>query len=218
MKKRETSNFYPILINLKRFPCLVIGGGEVALRKVQTLLLYNAKITVLSPKICTTLKKLISLNNIKIIRKPYSREYIKNFKVIFSATNNRKVNEQVHSDCSKENKLLNVVDVPDLCDFILPAVVKRGDLSISVSSQGSAPFYAKEIKNKLNHIFPDYYEDIINLAGYYRKLVMNSNKIKSFKQKDKAFKQFFLFDWKKILASEGKKKANEYVNNIFKEL
>ena len=218
MKKSKISNFYPILINLQRFPCLIIGGGEVALRKVQTLLLFNAKMTVLSPKICKPLKELIKTNKLKIIIKPYSKEYIKDYKIIFSATNNRKINEQVHSDCSEENKLLNVVDVPDLCDFILPAVVKRGDLTISVSSQGRAPFYAKEIKNKIDHIFPSYYEDIIDLAGNFRSTLLSNKKYNSPEIKEKAFMKFFMIDWRMVLNNEGKKKANEYMRKIFKEL
>ena len=218
MKKNKISIYYPILINLKRFPTLVVGGGEVALRKIQSLLLFKAKITLLSPKICKPLKELITANKIKVILEPYSEKYIKNYKLVFSATNNRKINEQVHKDCKKANILLNVVDVPDLCDFILPAVVKRGDLTISISSQGRAPFYAKEIKNKIDHIFPNYYDDIVDLAGYFRTNVLGNKKFNSPKIKEKAFNKFFMIDWKKVLKNEGKKKANEYMLNIIKEL
>ncbi|MCW9095090.1 MAG: hypothetical protein OQJ74_04525, partial [Ignavibacteriaceae bacterium] len=77
MKKRKISTFYPILINLQRFPCLVVGGGQVAFRKIQSLLSYNVKITVLSPNICKPLKALIKKNKIKLIPKAYSKEYIK---------------------------------------------------------------------------------------------------------------------------------------------
>jgi len=218
MQTRKVSFFYPILINLKRFPCLVIGGGDVALRKVQTLLIFNAKITVLSPKICKALEEIINANEIKTISKPYSKEHIKNYKIIFSATNNHQINKQVHDDCRKENKLLNVVDVPDLCDFILPAVVKRGKLTISVSSQGSAPFYAKEIKNKIDHIFPSYYEDLIDLAGNFRSIIMSNKKFNTPKIKEKAFMKFFMIDWKKVLKNEGKKKANSYLLYILNDL
>ena len=93
MKKRKNSDYYPILINLQRFPCLVIGGGQVALRKVQTLLLFNAKITVLSPKICKPLKELIKATKIKTILKPYSKKYINNYTIIFCATNKSQINE-----------------------------------------------------------------------------------------------------------------------------
>jgi len=217
MKKSKISNFYPILINLQKFPCLVIGGGQVALRKIQSLLSYNVKITVLSPSICKQLKAVIKKNKIKVIPKYYSKEYIKNYKVIFSATNKREINEQVFKDCKAENKLLNVVDVPELCDFILPAVVRRGDLTISVSSQGRAPFFAKEIKNKIDHIFSSYYEDIIDLAGDFRSIIMNNKKFDSPKIKEKAFEKFFMIDWKKVLRSEGKIKAKEYIQKIIKE-
>lgn len=218
MKKGKISNFYPILINLQKFPCLVVGGGQVALRKIQSLLAYNVKITVLSPSISKQLKALIKKNKIKVIPKYYSKEYIKNYKVIFSATNKREINEQVFKDCKAENKLLNVVDVPKLCDFILPAVVRRGDLTISVSSQGRAPFFAKEVKNKIDHIFPSYYEDIIDLAGDFRSIIMNNKKFDSPRIKEKAFEKFFMIDWKKVLRSEGKIKANEYIRKIIREI
>ena len=218
MKKSKISTFYPVLINLHKFPCLVIGGGQVAFRKVQSLLSYNVKITILSPNICKPLKALIKKNKIKLIPQPYSKEYIESYKIIFSATNKRKINQQVFNDCKTENKLLNVVDVPDLCDFILPAVVQRGDLTISVSSQGRAPFFAKEMKNKIDHIFPSYYEDIIDLAGKFRSIIMKNEKLNLPKIKEKAFIKFFTIDWQKVLKNEGKKKAKVYMKNIIKEL
>jgi len=218
MKKSKISNFYPVLINLQKFPCLVVGGGQVALRKIQSLLSYNVNITVLSPNICKQLKSLIKKNKIKVIPKYYSKEYIKNYKIIFSATNKREINEQVFKDCKAGNKLLNVVDVPELCDFILPAVVRRGDLTISVSSQGRAPFYAKETKNKIDHIFPSYYEDIIDLAGEFRSIIMRNKKFDSTKIKEKAFEKFFMIDWKKVLKNEGKIKAKKYIRKIIREI
>ncbi len=108
--------------------------------------------------------------------------------------------------------------MPDLCDFILPAIVKRGDLTISVSSQGIAPFYAAELRRKLDHIFPSYYEKVIELAGEFRKLVLSNKKYNSSKVREKAFRNFFMIDWKKVLANEGKKKANEYMHQILKDL
>lgn len=190
----------------------------MAFRKIQSLLLYDVKITILSPNICKRLKALIKKNKINVIPRPYSKEYIKNYKIIFSATNKREINEKVFNDCKKENKLLNVIDVPELCDFILPAVVRRGDLTISVSSQGRAPFFAKEMKNKIDHLFPSYYEDIIDLAGNFRSIILKNKKLNSPKIKEKAFTKFLMIDWTKVLKNEGKKKAKEYMQNIIKEL
>lgn len=218
MKRNENSIFFPILVSLRKYPCLVIGGGNVALRKTESLLLYNAKVTVVAPKICKPLKDLSKKNKVKLIQKIYSKDLLKNFEIIFCATDNKQINLTVARDCKEENKLLNVADVPELCDFILPAVVKRGDLTISVSSQGRAPFFAKEIKNKIDHIFPSYYEDILDLAGNFRSIIMKNKKLNSSKIKEKAFTKFFMIDWKKVLKNEGKKKASEHMNNILKNL
>ena len=218
MKKNANSVFFPILINLRKYPCLVIGGGNVAFRKVTNLLNFKIKATVVAPIFCKQLIDLSKKNKIKIIKKSYQKDLLKNFEIVFCATDNPQTNQTVSKDCKKENKLLNVADVPELCDFILPAVVKRGDLTISVSSQGRAPFFAKEIKNKIDHIFPSYYEDIIDLAGNFRSIILSNKKYNSLKIKEKVFEKFFMIDWKKVLNNEGKKKANEYMSNFLKEL
>ena len=218
MKKSSDSIFFPILLNLQKFPCLIVGGGEVALRKVQSLLLFNAKITVLSPRICKPLKELNKNNKIKIISKSYSKKYLKDYKIVFCATNNRQINKQVHKDCKKENILLNVADIPKLCDFILPANVKRGALTISISSQGKAPFMVKELKKKSEQIFSPAYNNIMELAGDFRKKLMTDERFKSSKSKTKAFNKFLTVDWESLLEQDGKKKANKYMRKILKGL
>ena len=218
MNENKNAVYFPLLLNLKNYPCLVVGGGKVAFRKVISLRDFQAKVTVISPKFCEPLLELNKKRKVKIIQKVYSKEYLKNFKIVFCATDNPKINTLVRKDCTEKNILLNVADIPELCDFILPAIVKRGDLTISVSSQGIAPFYVKEIKNKLDHIFPSYYEKVIKLAGEFRKLLLSNKKYKSHKVKEKAFMNFLMLDWEKVLANEGKKKANEYMHRIIKDL
>jgi siroheme synthase-like protein len=218
MNENKNSIYFPLLLNIKNYPCLVVGGGKVALRKVTSLRNFQVKVTVLAPKICKPLLELQRKRKIKVIKKVYAKEHLNNFKIVFCATDNPKINKMVRKDCIEKNILLNVADIPELCDFILSAIVKRGDLTISVSSQGIAPFYVKEIKRKLDHIFPSYYEKVIELAGEFRKLVLSNKKYKSHKVKEKAFKNFFTIDWKKVLANEGKKKANEYMHRILKDL
>ena len=110
--------FFPVLINLAKYSCLVIGGGNVAYRKVTSLQNFKAKITVVSPKICRPLKELSKKNKIKIINKAYQKDLLKDFEIIFCATDNPKLNLNVYQDCKKEKKILNVADVPELCDFI----------------------------------------------------------------------------------------------------
>jgi precorrin-2 dehydrogenase/sirohydrochlorin ferrochelatase len=216
MKKSDNSNFYPILISLERFPCLVIGGGKVAHRKVLSLLDFNAKITVISPKICKPLIILFRQHKIQIIKKAYSKEFIKDYKIIFSATNNPDINKMVRNDCTGNCILLNVADNPSLCDFILPANIKRGNLTISVSSQGKAPFYAKEIKKKIEDFIPQIYTEIIDLAGKFRKQLLMGSKLKSAKAKAKMFRRFTSINWEKTL-SENEKRDSKFIKKILEE-
>jgi siroheme synthase-like protein len=218
MNENKNAIYFPLLLNIKNHSCLVVGGGKVALRKVTSLRDFQAGATVLAPKICKSLLELESKRKIKVIKKVYSKEYLNNFKFVFCATDNPKINKMVRKDCTEKNILLNVTDMPELCDFILPAIVKRGDLTISVSSQGIAPFYVKEIKNKLGHIFPSYYERVIELAGEFRKLLLSKKKHVSHKVREKAFMKFLMIDWAKVLTNEGKKKAYEYIHRILKDL
>ena len=218
MKKNSNSVFFPVLINLCKFPCLVVGGGEVANRKVLSLQEFNADITIISPRLCKPLVDLAKANKIKIIRKLYSKKYIKDFKIVFCATNNTKLNKIVHDDCAEQGILINVADAPSLCDFILPANVKRGDLTISISSQGKAPFYAKGIKEKLSQFISPDYAETTELAGDFRKLIMANLKFNSSKIKKEAFDKFLTTDWGKILANEDKNYSREYLFKIMEEI
>jgi len=218
MTENKNAIYFPLLLNIKDYKCLVVGGGKVALRKVISLLDFQARVTVISPKFCEPLLELYKKRKITVIQKVYAKEYLKNFKVVFCATDNPKINKSVRKDCTEKNILLNVADIPELCDFILPAIVKRGDLTISVSSQGTAPFYVKEIKNKLDHIFPAFHEEIIELAGEFRNLILSNKKFRSPKLKEEAFMKFFVIDWKKVLVNGGRKNANKYLQSILKDL
>lgn len=217
MKTSENSIFFPILLNLQKFPCLVVGGGEVALRKVQSLLLFNATITVISPEICKPLKELKDENKIEIILKPYSKEYIKDHKIVFCATDIRSLNEQVYEDCKSEGILLNVADNPSLCDFILPANVKRGALTISISSQGIAPFMVSELKKKSELVFSPAYNDIMELAGDFRKILLVNEKYKSPESRTEAFNKFLKTDWESILEKESKESAYKQMQRILND-
>ena len=218
MKNNTKSGFFPIFINLNKFPCLIVGGGKVAYRKVQSLLDFKANITVISPKFCKPLIELAKANKIKIINKSYSKENIKNFKIVVCATNNENINKTVYSDCVKEDILINVVDKPLLCDFIMPANVKRGDLTISVSSQGKAPFYVKVIKKKLEAIISPKYGEIIQLASKFRNHILINSKTKSANTKAKMFRKFTSINWENILAEKGKRNSYKEVQKILDEL
>ena len=93
MNENKNAIYFPLLLNIKNYQCLVVGGGKVALRKVNSLLDFQAKVTVISPKICEPLLELYKKRKIKVIQKVYAKEYLKNFKVVFCATDNPKINK-----------------------------------------------------------------------------------------------------------------------------
>ena len=216
MKKSEKAGFYPILINLQRFNCLVVGGGKVASRKVVSLLNFNANITVISPRISKPILELARQGKIKIIKKYYSRNIIDNFGVVFCATDNPEINRLVRKDCTDKRILLNVADEPDLCDFIMPANVIRGDLTISISSQGKAPFYTRKMKNKIEKLIDPVHEEILKIAGEFRKKVLEDEKLDS-KEKARIFKLFASKDWENIIKANGSKSLKKYINDSLKE-
>jgi precorrin-2 dehydrogenase len=226
MKEDRGGAFFPILINVQKFPCLVVGGGGIASRKVKSLLEFNANITVLSPKISSSILEFYKKEKINLIKHTYSKEFLNGFKIVFCATNNRELNQTVHDDCASKGIFINVADNPPLCDFILPATIKRGDLTISISSQGKAPFYTRTMKKKLENFISPVYSDIIGLAGEFRKQLLiktsmlSESESKAHKSKIKAqmFKNFSSIDWEKNLSQKGKKRSQEYAQKILKEI
>lgn len=217
LKKVGKPQFYPVLINLRRFPCLIVGGGKVAQRKVLSLLEFNARVTVVAPRLCTQLLELNEHRRINIIRRRYSAVLLEGFKIVFAATDNAAINRRIRRDCSDAGILLNAVDDRTRCDFILPANVKRGDLIVSVSSQGKAPFYAVAVKKRLERSLSPAFADIIKLAAEFRTQVLGNRKPKSPGARAKLFRKFAATDWEEILNHAGQDRSGKRLRQILKE-
>lgn len=164
--------YFPVCLDVKNKKCLVIGGGDVGTRKVLALVKCNADVTVISPKATKKLKDLADKNLIKVIKRQYKTEDIYGAFLVVGATNNEELNRQIHKDASRLNKLCNIADKPDLCNFILPSVVNRGDLVITVSTSGKSPAYAKKLKQTLENQFGKEHELFLKLMGGIRKKIL----------------------------------------------
>lgn len=162
------SKYYPIFIDLENKPVLVIGGGAVACRKVQTLLTYGALVRIISPYIIDELKCLIDGKNCRWISKEYSEGDILDAVLVFSCTDQEEINARVAQDAGKLNRPVNVVDDPDKCSFIVPSILTRGDLSIAVSTGGSSPLAARLIRQELEEIYGDEMKDYLDLLRTWR--------------------------------------------------
>ncbi|NIA17296.1 MAG: hypothetical protein GWO86_03000 [Planctomycetes bacterium] len=146
---------YPVFLNLAGRSVVIIGGGAVALRKTQVLLTTGAHLVVVSEHIDDKLAVLCQNKDARLINSVYSKEYLSGAVLAIAATNDHELNKQIYRDCRESGLLCNVVDVPRLCDFFVPAVVKRDDLQIAVSTEGACPAYAGYLRKKLERIFTE---------------------------------------------------------------
>jgi len=168
--------YYPIFLDIKDKPCVVIGGGNVAERKVISLLDAGARVVVISPALTPALKKLVREKIINYCPKPYEDGDLKGFFLAYSATDNSSVNRKVFNEAKREGILLNVVDVPKLCNFIVPSVVDRGDLLIAISTSGKSPALAKKIRKHLEREFGEEYAVFLDIMGKVREKVLTRSK------------------------------------------
>ncbi|GAB6174272.1 bifunctional precorrin-2 dehydrogenase/sirohydrochlorin ferrochelatase [Paradesulfitobacterium aromaticivorans] len=162
------SQFYPVFVDLKNRPVLVVGGGSVALRKVQTLLSHQAIVHLVAPELSPELKKLIDSKQCAWSCKEYDRQDIKDAVLIFSCTDHEEVNAQVARDSAKACRPVNVVDDPEKCSFIVPSILERGDLSIAVSTGGSSPIVARQIREELENLYGEEMAEYLALLRSWR--------------------------------------------------
>jgi len=161
--------YYPIFMDIKGKPCVVIGGGRVAERKVLSLLNAGAKVCVVSPRLTDGIKKLVRERRVKVIKRAYKQGDIDSAFLAYSATDKREINREIFKEAKGKGILLNVVDVPDMCNFIVPSVVERGDLLIAISTSGKSPALAKRIRKRLGKEFGEEYAVFVKVMGCIRR-------------------------------------------------
>lgn len=162
--------YYPVMLDVKGRKCVVVGGGEVAARKVETLLGCGALVTVLAPALAPELADMTERRAVQYVKREYSKEFIDGASLVVAATDDEKTNRAVYDDAVSAGIQVNVVDVPELCTFIVPSIVERGDLLIAVSTSGKSPAMAKRIRKELEKIFGDEYRVVLDLMGEMRVL------------------------------------------------
>ncbi len=155
--KREPSSYYPIFLNVSGKKCVVIGGGQVALRKVEVLLDHGANVEVISPEICSELDKLAENGGIAVRRRRYQTGDLKGAFVVIAATDDRHINSEVAKEAKETGVLVNVVDDPNNSNFIVPSCIHRGDVTIAISTAGKSPALARKIRTRLEKDLGDEY-------------------------------------------------------------
>lgn len=146
---------YPIYLDLEGRRVVVIGAGNVAARKVQSLIPTGARIVVVAEHATTVFQDACEGANIEVVISSYSKDYLAGAVLAIAATNDTALNNRIYKDCQQLEVLCNVVDVPQLCDFYVPALVERGSLQITVGTDGKCPAYSGHLRRKLEEMFTD---------------------------------------------------------------
>ena len=149
--------FYMACLRLDGRPCLVVGGGDVGLEKVEGLLVCGAAVTLVAPSAHPELAQLALEGSITWEVRDYLAADLQGMFLVIAATDDSELNIAVSRDAEERAMLVNVVDVPPLCNFILPAVVRSGPLAIAISTAGSSPALAKRMKREIAEIFGEEY-------------------------------------------------------------
>jgi len=166
--KDQSLCYYPIFLNISGKRCVVVGGGKVALRKVRMLLEYEARVEVISPELCSELKGLARDGKICALNREYQAGDLKGATIAIAATANSDINLKVLNEAQREAILVNVVDDPEISDFIVPAYVRRGVITIAVSTSGRSPALARKIRTRLEKEFGEEYAFLVHLIGEVR--------------------------------------------------
>ncbi|MDN3514441.1 MAG: bifunctional precorrin-2 dehydrogenase/sirohydrochlorin ferrochelatase [Candidatus Brocadia sp.] len=167
---------YPVFLNIQDKKCVVVGGGNVAWRKVCSLKEAGARVTVVSPEFCPELEK---ETGVERIQQKYDTGLLKGAALVVASTDDGEVNKKVYYDAIESGILVNVVDKPEFCSFIVPASVMRGDLCISISTGGASPALARNIREYLEKQFGDEYGEFTKLLSEMRRKVLSEIKEES---------------------------------------
>lgn len=160
--------FIPIFLQVEGKRCLVVGGGEVALRKVQPLIDAGASVTVISPQVTADLASLAESGRISLLRRSYRTGDMRGYQLVYAATDDREVQRRLFEESRTLNILINVADAPEFCSFIVPSVIRRGRLQVAISTEGASPATARLLRQRMEHWLGDEIEVLLEVMAAAR--------------------------------------------------
>lgn len=159
---------YPVNLRLEGRRCMVVGGGSVAERKVESLLQAGALVTVISPDLTPVLKDRVVRAEIEWSQRGFAAGDLTDAFIVIGATNDSEVNRAVAAEARQRGALVNIVDTPALCDFTVPAQVQRGDLVLTVSTNGKSPVFSRRIREEMEELYGPEYGQFLILVSRLR--------------------------------------------------
>ncbi len=161
--------YYPVFLDIAGKPVVIIGGGEVALRKVEGLLDAGAQVTVVSPELYPELRGLVEEGRLRYEGREYRRGDLEGYALAFVASDDRSANAAVAREGRERGVWVNAVDDPERCDFIMPSIVQRGDIIVAISTSGGSPAMARKLREEMEGFLTDDYVLLLDLATEVRR-------------------------------------------------
>jgi precorrin-2 dehydrogenase/sirohydrochlorin ferrochelatase len=209
-------NYYPIMLDVREQAALVIGGDRVAAEKARNLSLCGARVTVMGTTFCAQIHDLEQCGAITVRRKAYATGDLAGyFVVITTTTHDPALSERIWNEAQERGLLINIVDVPTRCNFILPSILQRGQLTIAVSTEGTSPSLAKRIRQRLEGDFPTAYATYLQLASIARAYTKEAGL--SYKQRDDFFHDFFASEILELLIANDQATALAQIAHILQQ-
>ncbi len=203
----------PINVNIDGQQTLVVGGGQIAYRKVLSLLEYGAKVKVVSPEL---VDDFASLEGLEIVKREYMEGDIDGAILVISATSSQDANRMVYNHASSAGILVNVVDQPHLCTFIFPSVVSRGELIISISSGGASPTLSKELRHQITDLIGPEYGRHVEFLAEMREAVKETTP--DIATRSQIAKQLAAPRFREIIESSGMDEARAQAKTVIEEI
>lgn len=205
-------HYYPIMLDVRGRKVIVIGGNQVAAEKTRAICASGAIVTVISPTFCDELHAMARRDEVTLLPKAYQPGDLQGAFVVVAATGEPELIEAIWQEGQERNQLVNIVDVPRRCNFIVPSILRRDQLTIAVSTEGASPGLAKRIRQQLETLFPATYGRYIQLAACVRAHLRRQQV--SYAQRDEFFGDFFSSDILLQLAEGHEREAVEQVAEL----
>ena len=160
--------YFPVFLDATKLSTMVIGGGEVATRKIELLLKSTTNITIMSESVCASIERLINLHNLTWLKQNYQAGHLADINLVIAATDNTSVNQAIYQEATPLNILTNVVDQPELCTYITPAIIDRSPMIIALSSSGSSPILISMLREQIEKTLPQAYGRLADFSHKFR--------------------------------------------------
>ena len=183
------NNYYPVMLDIRGRRAVVIGGDRVAGEKAAALSASGADVRIISPQFCDTILQQAEHHQVTLVQKSYQSGDLAGAFVVIAATNDPQLVQAIWNETQERGQLVNIVDVPEHCSFIMPSILRREQLTIAVSTEGASPSLAKRIRQNLEKQFPSAYGTYLRLAALARTQLRQHGV--SYEERDHFFEDYF---------------------------